>query len=89
MPKVKVKLVGSRFHHAWLDNQQYKSWLPEDKTNSNKFYCKMCKQNISLSNMGVAALRSHVVSKKNISYKQLLKVSQTSVVALMIDLLLE
>ena len=65
MPKVKVKLVGSRFHHAWLDNQQYKSWLPEDKTNSNKFYCKMCKQNISLSNMGVAALRSHIVFKKH------------------------
>lgn len=65
MPKEKVKLVASRFRHVWLDNPQYKSWLQEDKTDSNKFYCKMCKQSVSLSNMGVGALRSHIASKRH------------------------
>ena len=57
MPKEKVKLVGSRFRHAWLDIPQYQSWLQEDKTDSTKCYCKLCKQSISLSNMGVGAVK--------------------------------
>ena len=65
MPKEKVKLVGSRFRHAWLDIPQYQSWLQEDKTDSTKCYCKLCKQSISLSNMGVGAVRSHSVSKRH------------------------
>ena len=65
MPKEKVKLVASRFRHVWLDNPQYKSWLQEDKTDSTKFYCKMCKQSVSLSNMGVGALKSHIASKRH------------------------
>ena len=61
----KVKLVGSTFRHAWLGNPQYKPWLQKDNIDSTKFYCKMCKQSISLSNMGVAALRNHTISKKH------------------------
>ena len=64
MPKEKVKL-GFRFSQIWLENQQYQFWLLEDKTDSAKFYWLLCKDSVSLSNMGIGDEISHSLSKKS------------------------
>ena len=66
------------FQADWLLNDEFKIWLvsvPEDNT---KALCKLCKKSFGLSNMGKAALISHQMSKKHLTYMKNMSAFLTS-----------
>lgn len=60
MPKYTTK-----FSESWFTNPEYKSWLA--KKNDLTATCKICVKDIDISNMGEAALKSHMKGKKHIA----------------------
>jgi len=53
------------FNENWISNPKFKSWVNADDNNTNAFVCVICHKSVSLSNMGVQALTSHMNSKKH------------------------
>ena len=59
------------FRESWLQEPEFAPWLqPED--NDTKGYCKLCRKSFDLSNMGIAAVKSHMKSKQ---HYQIMKLS--------------
>ena len=52
------------FQQLWLSDDKFSSWISRSKTKENAF-CKLCKREIVLSNMGEGALTSHANGKKH------------------------
>ena len=53
------------FPDTWLTDLQFSVWVTKS-TDSKKAYCKLCKKQFSLANMGVKALTSHAKSEKHL-----------------------
>lgn len=53
----------SVFQKLWEDKY---GWVQEDSTSKNHAWCKVCKKQFSLSNMGIQAIISHAASKKHV-----------------------
>ena len=54
------------FNTAWLANKEYKAWLMRDAGNLDTMaMCRYCLKSFDISNMGEAALRSHMKRKKH------------------------
>ena len=64
MSKMKFKTL---FNKSWLKHENFKDWLVKNVDKGN-FKCKWCGDNtaMALSNMGIRALKSYSLSKKNI-----------------------
>ena len=58
----KKLLKQTYFKVSWLDSGQFKSWLCKASTDTQG-RCKLCKVDISLSNMGIVAIKSHMNNK--------------------------
>ena len=54
-----------RFKEAWLSNRQFLIWIECGKS-SGQARCKLCLKNLDIQNMGEAAVKSHMKSKKHI-----------------------
>ena len=52
------------FQQLWHSGDKFSSWISRSKTKKNAF-CKLCKREIVLSNMGEGALTSHANGKKH------------------------
>ena len=66
--RMSKKIKQTYFQESWLSSE-FKSWVCKASLNIDT-RCKLCKVNISLSNMGVTALKSHV---KNNTHKKLVQ----------------
>ena len=55
------------FNRNWLTNPQFYGWLENVPSDARAAYCKLCCKKISLSNMGKAAIMSHMQSKKHMT----------------------
>ena len=53
-----------KFQEAWLTNPQYSKWIGRGSS-VNEAKCKACKKSFDVQNMGEAALKSHMKSKKH------------------------
>ena len=59
------------FNDNWIDpvlnvdNPDFLVWLERHPKSNIHAYCKLCKSDISLSNMGVVALKSHASGKRH------------------------
>jgi hypothetical protein len=54
------------FNRAWLDKDCYRGWLVQDKLKpASNARCSLCLKTFDVSNMGEAALKSHMTSKKH------------------------
>ena len=52
------------FKKAWMKDERFKSWIKENNKNNTMFGCRPCKKdNLSLSNMAVRAVVSHMNSQ--------------------------
>ena len=62
---------------SWLHHEDLKNWLLED-VDKEKFKCKWCGDNtvITLSNMGIRALKSQSVSKRHLKLKDSAKMQK-------------
>ena len=47
---------------SWLKDDQYNKWVR--KKDSGIAFCQDCSQVITVRNMGVSALKSHILSKR-------------------------
>ena len=47
------------FKNEWLQKLEYKGWLEAGADNTTA-YCKKCRKHFKLSNMGEAAIKSHL-----------------------------
>lgn len=54
-----------KFQDAWLSNPQYNKWI-ERGSSSSEAKCKACKKTFAVQNMGEAAVKSHMKSKKHV-----------------------
>ena len=54
---------SSCFQGCWLVDDRFKDWISETQSRSEA-RCKLCRKKITLSNMGVQALKSHADGKK-------------------------
>ena len=69
MSKKKDKCI---FNDSWLVDERFKEWI--DKSDSKwKARCKFCSKDFDISNMGVAALTTHVSGKKHSEISRLRK----------------
>lgn len=64
MPKDQIK---TKFQEAWLSLPQFSPWLTK-AVSIYDGYCKLCKKNIDIGNMGVAGLKSHANGKQHKEY---------------------
>ena len=55
---------SSYFQDCWLVDDRFKDWISETQSRTEA-RCKLCKKTITLSNMGVQALKSHADGKKH------------------------
>ena len=55
-----------KFQDAWLKATNYKSWLVKD-SNTTRAKCGLCDRAFDISNMGEAALKSHMKGAKHMS----------------------
>lgn len=71
------------FNKNWLRNVNYSSWLQEVEDSPSLAFCRQCQKTVVLSNMGQAALNSHMNSKKHKTSAGLLagcnKINQPSI----------
>ena len=51
------------FSNLWLQTKEYLGWV--QKKNESTAYCTYCAKDINISNMGEAALVSHMEGKKH------------------------
>ena len=49
---------SSYFQDCWLVDDRFKDWISETQSSTGA-RCKLCRKTITLSNMGVQALKSH------------------------------
>jgi hypothetical protein len=69
--------VHCSFNSSWLKHDSYKDWLVQDKTKpSSTARCKICLTSFNVSNMGEAAVKSHM---KGAKHSQLFKQVTTAV----------
>ncbi|XP_071563117.1 uncharacterized protein [Temnothorax nylanderi] len=76
MPNMKSKKCT--FNKKWTEEATFSSWLKEPSNDKFAASCFLCNSTFSLSNMGRAALHSHMNSKKHqdiIKYKNSISVS--------------
>ena len=52
------------FHETWLSDSRFVGWIARSVSKETA-HCKLCKCDISLSNMGEKALQSHAAGKKH------------------------
>ena len=52
------------FQESWLSGSRFESWVSRSKDKGNA-WCKLCKKDIMLSNMGERALLSHARGSKH------------------------
>ena len=55
----------SHFNDEWYEEDLYKDWVQRVAEDDNKFYCKFCEFQGSLSNTGKKALLTHYHTKKH------------------------
>ena len=55
------KMGKCKFAGSWLEHEQYKPWLKPVSGNDREAYCSFCKKKISVTSMGINALRSHML----------------------------
>jgi len=60
--KMSKKLKQTYFKVSWLDSDLFKSWLCKTSRDTQA-RCKLCKVDISLSNVGIVAIKSHMNNK--------------------------
>ena len=60
--KMSKKLKQTYFKVSWLDSDLFKSWLCKTSRDTQA-RCKLCKVDISLSNMGIVAIKSYMKNK--------------------------
>lgn len=67
MPGKKGK---NRFQQRWLsiDSADYIDWLSASSKGDSMAYCKLCRRDFTIENMGKAAITSHGKSKKHVAY---------------------
>jgi hypothetical protein len=68
------------FNPDWKNSKIFPEiacWIDE-VSDKHGFFCKWCKKKSTLSNMGIAAIKSHMTSKRHGNWKQL-KDSNSSV----------
>lgn len=53
------------FKEGWLSNRQFSIWIERGKS-SGQARCKVCSKDFDIQNMGEAAVKSHMKSKKHI-----------------------
>ena len=51
------------FNDSWLTDSRFSKWLKKSHAKS-KAYCNLCGKDFDISNMGISALNSHSVGKK-------------------------
>ena len=56
------KFKQTYFKVSWLDSDLFKSWLCK-ASRDTQARCKLCKVDISLSNVGIVAIKSHMNNK--------------------------
>jgi hypothetical protein len=71
MPKPRRNCL---FNKDWLKDPQLKTWLMEAKSQTEAA-CKLCHISIDISNMGIAALRSHSNGKKHLQHASIASTS--------------
>ncbi|KAK9965393.1 hypothetical protein ABG768_004486, partial [Culter alburnus] len=54
-----------KFSEGWLENPKYKAWLAKDLKWTKKAICKLCVKSFDISNMGEAAIVSHMLGQKH------------------------
>ena len=67
--------MSCSFSFDWIDKNIHPEWSPwlQESQSKDKAYCNVCKKTISLSNMGIQAIKSHSIGakhKKNIAAQQ-------------------
>ena len=61
-----VKDKVCHFQEAWMHDERFKQWVRKHPTDNKKAICLYChKREISLGNMGVSALTSHMKSNNH------------------------
>ena len=74
-----LKIIMSKketyFRNEWLLDAEFKEWIEEVKGDRTKLKCKLCRREFNLSNMGTAALKSHMKYQKHI---ELVKIKKNS-----------
>jgi len=58
------KIKHTYYQDIWLKDARFVSWLSHSKSKENAF-CRLCKKDFGLSNMGERALTSHANGKKH------------------------
>ena len=61
---------GTYFNRLWLNSPKYVTWLAEVKGSPTHAYCKLCERSFSLSNMGEAAVKSHLEGQRHKKYQE-------------------
>ena len=54
-----------KFQDRWLNERQFSKWIAGADTSLNEANCRVCQKSFDISNMGEAALRSHMHSKRH------------------------
>lgn len=54
-----------KFNDSWLRNPHYSTWIEKSKISNGEARCKLCVKSFDIQNMGEAALKSHMKSKRN------------------------
>ena len=54
-----------KFSSLWLSDERFSAWLDPVPGKTGQAHCKFCMSNFDVSNMGVAALLSHMDGKKH------------------------
>ena len=55
------------FQGRWVSNPLYSQWIARVATSSGDASCRVCQKSFDVSNMGEAALRSHMRAKRHAS----------------------
>ena len=53
------------YNVAWESDKQYSNWVSKCKNDNSKAFCKLCLKSFDISNMGIAALKSHSTSSRH------------------------
>ena len=56
-----------KFSSLWLSDERFKAWLAPVVGRSDRARCNICSVDFDISNMGVAAVVSHMKGKKHCS----------------------
>ena len=45
------------FSDSWLQNEEYSQWIKKCENDENAFFCSWCCKKVTLSNMGIQAIK--------------------------------